>query len=182
MDPDALAALRPRLLRLARLQLRDSASAEDAVSETLLAALEQPQSFRGQSTAATWVVGILKHKIVDALRRQSRHTSLDSGDPEGPALIDELFLADGHRAAPAQDWGNPEQLLGQAQFIKILEACLERLPAAQARVFLAREWLELSVAELCKESGHSATNVSVLLFRARMRLRECLETNWLAAT
>lgn len=182
MDPDALAALRPRLLRLARLQLRDEASAEDAVSETLLAALEQSQSFRGRSAVTTWVVGILKHKIVDALRRQSRHTSLDADDPEGPALIDELYRPDGHRVAPARDWGDPERLLGEAQFMATLEACLERLPAAQARVFLAREWLELSVAEVCKDSGHSATNVSVLLFRARMRLRECLETNWIAAT
>jgi RNA polymerase sigma-70 factor (ECF subfamily) len=181
VDPDALAALRPRLLRLARLQLRDEASAEDAVSETLLAVLEQPQAFQGRSQPATWVVGILKHKIVDALRRQARHSSLDA-DPEGPALIDELFRADGHRVAPAHDWGNPEQLLGEAQFMTVLEACLGRLPAAQARVFLAREWLELSVAEVCKESGHSATNVSVMLFRARMRLRECLETNWIAVT
>jgi len=178
----AVAQSRTYLLKFARLQLRDEAWAEDVVSETLLAALARPQAFAARSQLRTWLVGILKHKIVDVLRSRARHTSLDADDPESPALIDELFRPDGHRVAPAQDWGDPERLLGEAQFMATLEACLERLPTAQARVFLAREWLELSVAEVCKDSGHSATNISVLLFRARMRLRECLETNWIAAT
>ena len=63
-------ALRPQLLRFARTQLRNEAWAEDAVSETLLAAIEKPQSFAGQSQLKTWLVGILKHKVIDQLRRQ----------------------------------------------------------------------------------------------------------------
>ena len=81
-------ALRPQLLRFARTQLRNEAWAEDAVSETLLAALEKPQSFAGGSQLKTWLVGILKHKVVDQLRRQSREATLASDDDEQD--LDEL--------------------------------------------------------------------------------------------
>ena len=64
-------ALRPQLMRFARSQLRNAAWAEDAVSDTLLAALEKPQSFAGQSQLKTWLVGILKHKVIDQLRRHA---------------------------------------------------------------------------------------------------------------
>src|SRR5258706_5562375 len=64
--------LRPYLLRYATLQLRDAAAAEDAVQEALLAALAGDANFAGLSKLRTWLTGILKHKIVDAIRRQSR--------------------------------------------------------------------------------------------------------------
>jgi RNA polymerase sigma-70 factor (ECF subfamily) len=59
-----------------------------------------------------------------------------------------------------------------------LEACTEKLPAAQGRIFLMREWLELSVDEICKELDLTSTNLYVQLHRARLRLRECLELHW----
>ena len=174
-----LQTLRPQLLRFARAQLRNDAWAEDAVSETLLAALEKPQSFAGRSQLKTWLVGILKHKVIDHLRRHSRECSFNPIDDEtGDEIETALFDARGvWRELPA-DWGDPEAVLRQVQFIEVLEACVDVLPAQQGRVFMMREWLELSSETICKECRISTTNLWVILHRARLRLRECLQARW----
>lgn len=174
-----LAEHRGYLLRFARLQLRNDTWAEDAVSETLLAALAKPQSFGNRSQLKTWLVGILKHKVIDILRQRQREVVLQS-DPgeEDDAMEAAMFKADGHYAAQPADWGDPEQELNTRQFFQVLEACTEKLPAAMGRVFLMREWLELSSEEICKELQLTPTNLYVQLHRARGRLRECLELNW----
>jgi RNA polymerase sigma-70 factor (TIGR02943 family) len=173
-------ALRPQLLRYARSQLRNDAWAEDAVSDTLLAALEKPQSFAGQSQLKTWLVGILKHKVIDQLRRHTREATILSDEDETD--IDQLlFDANGHwREMPAA-WSSPEASLDQRQFFEVLEACMEKLPATQGRVFMMREWLELGTDEICKELQITTTNLWVLLHRARLRLRECLQQSWFAS-
>lgn len=175
---------RDYLLKFARLQLRNEAWAEDAVSETIVAALSKPQSFGNRSQLKTWLIGILKHKVIDLFRHNARTVALDAdqdmanGNDELDALV---FSANGHFAQPPADWGNPEQDLQSRQFFAVIEACTEQMPAAMGRVFLMREWLELSSEEICKELGLSATNLYVTLHRARLRLRECLELNWFAA-
>ena len=174
--------LRTYLLKFARLQLRNEAWAEDAVSETVLAALAKPQSFSQRSQLKSWRVGILKHKIVDALRLHGREVSTSPSDTEDEGdLLEALsFTADGHFAQAPADWGDPEQSLGSRQFFEVLEACANKLPAMQGRLFLMREWLELSSEDICKELRLTPTNLYVQLHRARLRLRECLELNWFA--
>jgi RNA polymerase sigma-70 factor (TIGR02943 family) len=174
---DQLEEHRGKLLRYARLQLRNDAWAEDAVSETLLAALERPQAFSGRSQFATWLIGILKHKIIDQLRRRSREEPLSwELEADHEELIE--FQPNGHFAQPPADWGDPEEALRQDQFLRIMEACVEQLPAQMGRVFLMREWLELESEVICKDLAISATNLWVLLHRARLRLRACLEIRW----
>ena len=171
-------ALRPQLLRYARAQLRQAEWAEDAVSDTVLAALERPTAFAGASQLKTWLVGILKHKLIDQLRRHQREaTTLDADDA---CNVDELlFDASGHWRTPPAAWpDHPEALLTQRQFLAVLDACVERLPAAQGRAFMMREWLELDAEEICKELAISSTNLWVLLHRARLRLRDCLQQSW----
>jgi RNA polymerase sigma-70 factor (TIGR02943 family) len=174
-----LETLRPQLMRYARLQLRNEAWAEDAVSETLLAALEKPEAFQGRAQPKTWLIGILKHKLVDQVRRHARETSLTpEDDSDGASFEDQLFSETGHfRDAPA-DWGDPQAVCNQSQFIKVLDACVEKLPNQLGRVFLMREWLELETDEICKELAITPTNLWVMLHRARLRLRECLQLNW----
>jgi RNA polymerase sigma-70 factor (ECF subfamily) len=171
-------SLRPALLKYARLQLRNPAWAEDAVSETLLAAIEKPQSFTGASQLKTWLIGILKHKLVDQIRRNSRELSTTASTDDGEDLDDLLFAADGHWREPQHDWGNPEDVLRQVDFMKVLEACVEKLPGQQGRLFMMREWLELESDEICKELAITPTNLWVMLHRARLRLRECLQMGW----
>lgn len=178
---DQIVGLRDYLLRFARLQLRNDAWAEDAVSETVLAALAKPQSFGNRSQLKTWLVGILKHKVVDALRHHHREVGgLDNTDDDSSAdpLEAIAFKNDGHFSEQPADWGNPEQQASSQQFFAILEACASKLPAAQGRLFLMREWLELSSEEICKELQLTPTNLYVQLHRARLRLRQCLELHW----
>ena len=174
---------RAYLLKFARLQLRNDTWAEDAVSEALLAALAKPQAFEARSQLKTWLVGILKHKIVDLLRQRGREVVLDSGSDDDSAdpLEHMAFHANGHFAEKPVEWGNPEQDLRSRQFMTVLEACTDKLPAVQGRLFLMREWLELSSDEICQELALTPTNLYVQLHRARLRLRECLELNWFAA-
>ncbi len=178
-----LVAQRGYLMRFARSQLRNDAWAEDAVSETLLAALAKPLAFEARSQLKTWLVGILKHKIIDSMRLRQREVTQGSGsDDEHAEPMDHIaFKADGHFAERPADWGNPEQDLKSRQFFAILEACTDKLPAVQGRLFLMREWLEMSSEEICKELALTPTNLYVQLHRARLRLRECLELNWFAA-
>ncbi|MFG6455922.1 sigma-70 family RNA polymerase sigma factor [Roseateles sp. BYS96W] len=175
-------ALRPVLMKYARLQLRNPAWAEDAVSETVLAALEKPQAFAGASQLKTWLIGILKHKLIDQIRKNSRELSTSAGSDDADDLDDLLFAADGHWRETQHDWGNPEDALRQMDFMKVLEACVDKLPGQQGRLFMMREWLELESDEICKELAITPTNLWVMLHRARLRLRECLQTGWFGNT
>ncbi len=175
-------ALQPVLLKYARLQLRNPAWAEDAVSETMLAALEKPQAFAGNSQLKTWLIGILKHKLIDQIRRNSRELSTTATREDGEDLDELLFTADGHWRESPHDWGNPEDSLRQVDFMKVLELCVEKLPGQQGRLFMMREWLELESDEICKELAITPTNLWVMLHRARLRLRECLQLSWFGTT
>jgi len=171
---------RAYLLRYARLQLRDPAQAEDAVQETLLAALEGAARFAGKSSLRTWLTGILKHKIIDHLRRSGREQPLAGADDDRSEaeIVDALFVKDGHwREFPAQ-WGNPDAALENSRFWAAFELCTQRLPARTARVFMMREIMDMSTEEICKELEITATNCWVMLHRARLTLRECLELQW----
>jgi RNA polymerase sigma-70 factor (TIGR02943 family) len=183
-----VAEQRTYLLKFARLQLRNESWAEDAVSETMLAAIAKPQAFGGKAQLRTWLVGVLKHKVVDILRSNLREPNV--ADMRGGAeddmsegdLIDALgFKADGHYQEAPANWGNPDQDLSQRQFMAVMDACVNKLPAIQGRLFLMREWLELDVEEICKTLNLTSTNLYVQLHRARLKLRECLQINWFGA-
>ena len=174
-----LQELRDYLLRYAIRQLRDPVLAEDVVQETLLAALDARSGFSGRSAYRTWAVGILKHKIIDVTRRRSREQSLaeDDEDPDA-GLIDALFKADGSwRQIPA-DWGDPEKSFEDRRFWEALERCLELMPARAARAFMMREVMEQESDDVCKELVITPTNLWVTLHRARLSLRECLDSKW----
>jgi RNA polymerase sigma-70 factor (ECF subfamily) len=171
-------ALRPYLVRFASLQLRDAAAAEDAVQEALVAALAGEAGFAGRANLRTWLTGILKHKIVDAVRRQAREPALPSEAEEGPEELDALFARNGHWAERPAGWGDPDGALEQQQFWRALLLCLERLPLRTAKVFMMREHLGLETPEICKELDITPTHCWVMLYRARMSLRECLQQTW----
>jgi RNA polymerase sigma-70 factor, ECF subfamily len=174
-----LAALHQPLLRFARSQLRNDSLAEDVVSETFLAILEKPDSFEGRSTLRTYATGILKFKIIDVLRKRGREVHIEPQDDQSvDEAIDAMFEADGHWRDEPAPWQHPERALQQSQFFETLQACVDRLPARTGRVFMMREWLEREVDEICAELGITANNCGVMLYRARMQLRECLQQRW----
>ncbi|HWQ40068.1 MAG TPA: sigma-70 family RNA polymerase sigma factor [Burkholderiales bacterium] len=183
--PAELEGHRAYLYRYAMLQLRDASGAEDVVQETLLAALESRSAFAGRSSLKTWLTGILKHKITDLIRSQSREVqpeALRTGDDpeEARAYADQFFdrARRDHWHAPPQAWEDPELSLEQKRFWEVFERCSAALPRQTARVFAMRELMGLSTESICKELDISPTNCWVILYRARMALRECLELNW----
>ena len=173
---------RSYLLRVARLQLRNDELAEDVVQDTLVAALQGAAGFSGKSSVKTWLTGILKHKIVDAIRRKTSGPELTTLDEECQIDdFDALFDETCHWENPPANWGNPESDLERREFFDIMDLCLEKLPPNTARVFMMREVMELESDEICKELSITSTNLWVIMYRARVSLRECLEQNWFAS-
>jgi RNA polymerase sigma-70 factor (ECF subfamily) len=184
-EPAYLALLRRYLLRCARLQLRDADAAEDAVQEALTAAWTHAGDFAGLSAHKTWVFGILRNKLIDMLRVRQRMVSLSALDAEldGESVLDrDLFKENGHWTAHAKPrpWPRPETLLQQQQFWTLFEMCLDHLPEQIGRVFMMREFLDIEIADICTELTLTTNHCSVLLYRARTRLRACLTEKGLA--
>ena len=187
-DSIAIEQYRPYLFRYALLRLRDEARAEDAVQETLLAALQSGTAFEGKSSLKTWLTGILKHKIIDTYRRQSRERTAepvrDEGDQIGEEAYADLYFEthtenEHWRSAPGT-WSDPEQSFEQKRFWETFEQCSQGLSEQAARVFTMREFMGMETEDICKELEITSTNCWVLLYRARMNLRQCLETRWFA--
>jgi RNA polymerase sigma-70 factor (ECF subfamily) len=163
------------LYRFALARVRNSDVAEDLVQETLLAALQGTYRESGPTAERKWMIGILKHKIVDYFRRTAREPLREFADSHS---ADEDFLPDGHwKPAMAAIGGWPEKpdgLLERKQFWEVFAACLENLPPRAAQVFTLREMDEVETEELCRLFRLTPTNLGVILHRARKQLRNCL--------
>lgn len=173
---------RSDLVRFASLQLRDPAMAEDVVQETLIAVLQGHTELANRSSVKTWVFSILKRKVIDALRVRQREvpiSQLGTGDEETESH-DDLFDRHGFwtREHRPNRWVDTDDALEQQQFWRVLELCLDHLPERTSRVFMMRELLELETDEICRELAITTSNCWVILHRARMGLRLCLEETW----
>lgn len=167
---DQVAALRPMLMQVARKRLRNDTWAEDAVSETLVAALEKPGAFAGRSSLQTWLVGILKFQTVNQIRRHTRECQVDIGEDE--TEFEKLSEAATDCASEARArLNNPHECLHQRQFMTMFDTCLATLPPNQARAFMLRHWHEETSADICIELSVTTSNLHVMLHRARNRLR-----------
>lgn len=169
------------LYRFALLRLRDARKAEEAVQDTLVAALQARARYSGDASVRTWLVGILKHKIIDLFRQEAREAPLESNglsSAEGdPFPEEDCFDASGHWREKLSEWGNPEDTPARSQMMAILQHCLDALPPRFARLFMLREVMEETTDTICQEMAVSETNVWTMLYRARMGLRKCLDHN-----
>ena len=181
ITPSDLAEHRPHLLKFAVLQVGRREVAEDLVQEVMLAAMKGAAGFSGRASVRTWLTAILLNKVADHRRQAGREVSLEAQQEAlGADSIEAMFRANGSYASMPQEWRNPEESLTDKRFSDALEACLGRLSELGRQVFLLRELMGLSIEEICKELGLTATNCSVLLHRGHMRLRGCLEDGWFA--
>lgn len=176
---------RPYLLRYALSQLRDGQLAEEAVQEALVAALESVGTFGGKSSLRTWLTSILRFKVIDlqrraAAERQHFEAADFAASSENEAWLDELFDDTGHWRVPPQPWSDPEAALEQRRFWEVFERCLDALPKAAGRVFFKREILGEDTGAICKDERITPSNCWVILHRARLALRACLEKSWFA--
>ena len=168
------------LYRYALLRVRRPEIAEDLVQDTFLAAVRTAQSFRGQAAEGSWLCGILKNKICDYFRKLGRETPFTDLE----FLADELshkFVPQGfwnHDKGPLEWKPESEVVMHRTEFWETMRDCLSRLPKRIADVFMLREIDELKTEEICHDLNITPNNLSVMLHRARMALRECLEINW----
>lgn len=179
MDPEQwLSAHGDTLFRYALTRTGRTDVAEDLVQETLLAAWRGRDGFQGLSGERTWLVAILKHKIDDHFRLRSRRpvdaTIEEAGDHDG-AFFDDA----GNWVIGPEHWRNePTVQFESAGFWRVVQQCLAELPENQRESFILREIEGNETDSVCKSLAISATNVYVLLHRARLRMRRCLEINW----
>lgn len=183
ISAESLMTLRADMLKFAQLQLRHAETAEDLVQESIEAALKQSSSFAGRSTLKTWVFAILRNRIIDHVRQAGRTISVSSlleDDENWLERQDELFSARGgwRESARPRTWPNPEESMQSRQFWKVFEDCLDHLPPNAGRVFMMREFLGFDADEICQQLGITTTNCHVILHRARLRLRGCMESGW----
>lgn len=167
------------LYRYALLRVHHETEAEDLVQETFLAALKNRQNFSQQSATRTWLIGILKHKIIDLTRRQFRELPLDENESTTDDLLDDFFNEKGHWISPPTAWQCPEKSLENTHFWQILHHCIQYLPPKFAYLFTLKELNDVNNEKICKELELSTTNLWVMLFRTRLQLRQCLEIHWL---
>lgn len=169
------------LYRYALVRLRDADKAEEAVQDTLVAALQAYSRFNGGAAVRTWLIGILKHKILDHFRREARTAHVNLSDHElaesDLEIVDEYFAQDGHWREVPSDWGDPEEAAERSQLLEILQRCLDGLPERLGRLFIMRELMEESTEAICQEMKISPTNAWTMLYRARLELRQCLDRN-----
>ncbi len=170
------------LYRFALLRVHHTELAEDMVQETFLAALKSTAGFEGRSSERTWLVGILKNKIIDHYRKNARMVGF-SETFSAEDLPD--FQSDGKGkghwkpASAPSGWGrNPQKFLESTEFNTVLALCLGYLPRQLATVFSAREIEGWKTEKICKEFSITTSNLWVMLHRARAKLRRCLDVNW----
>jgi RNA polymerase sigma-70 factor (ECF subfamily) len=167
------------LYRYALTRLHQAQPAEDLVQETFLAAWRARERFAQASSERTWLVGILKHKIIDHLRKQRREQPLSSISADD-RLLDELFDSRGHWKKTVRPAPNPAAAFERREFWEALSGCLGKLPEHLAQVFVLREMDEQATSEICKALEITPANLWVMLHRARLRLWRCLEMHWFA--
>ncbi len=166
------------LYRFALSRLQNPSAAEDVVQETFLAALKARKQFSGRSPERTWLIGILKHKIVDLVRKESRERPAEEID-DLPSDADLLFDPAGRwRTGPLEWQVHPEKILERKEFRAVLQRCLSNLPKRLRDAFFLREMEDQSSEEICKVLAITPTNLWVVLYRARTRLQNCLNKNW----
>lgn len=172
-----------RLFRYALSRIRDVRAAEDLIQETFLAAFKSRDRFEGASSELTWMIGILRNKIFEHLRRQAREAPLGRIAEDGDAPEAELFNERGHWTdthGPADWGGEPPRAAEAAELSAVLRGCLDGLTPNVARAFVLREMEGVAHQDCAEALGVPASRLAVLIYRARMRLRRCLERGYFA--
>lgn len=170
------------LYRYALVRVRDTAVAEDLLQETLLAAIGSYQNHQGRSSERTWLVGIMKHKVVDYFRRIARAPEFQL-DEEGEELdwFEKTGAWQGHwreDQAPVSWPIDADRVLESREFREAFDRCLAQLPRQMAIAFTLREIDGMSSTEICEILGVTPNNLWVILHRGRAKLRHLLETEW----
>lgn len=169
------------LYRFALVRVQNHSVAEDLVQDTFVVALKSQGSFRKQASPQTWLIGILKHKIIDHYRSNHKTVSIEATTASGSGTDDDSGNTSGTKIPVNQckEWAvTPEKIVEDGAFRDTLNSCLDRLPEKSRQIFLMREADEIKSEEICKVFNLTPTNLWVTLHRIRNQLKNCLEKNW----
>ncbi len=158
-----------QILRAARAAGLDPQRAEDVTQATFATFIEKAKQFEGRSHVRTWLFGILYKKIAEARRALQREGQMDDIDD----VVEQRFKPDGTWVRPPEP---ADEQFYRTEVKELIEGCLEVVPTQQRMAFILREVEDLDTDEICKILEVTRTNLGVLLYRGRNRLRECLET------
>jgi len=167
------------MYRYALSRLPDRDVAQDLVQEAFVAAIGSYRRFKGQSSIKTWLIAILKRKIVDYYRRSATRQA-HMNENAVAAVAERRFDNTGHWRVSPDAWHfDPGAAYEQKEFMAVLYLCLAGLPDRLSEIFMLREFEELDTKAVCKQMGISESNSWVMLYRARMQLRDCLDSKWI---
>ena len=171
------------LLRYATLRVPNPETAEDLVQDTLVTAVQKVAEYKSESSLRTWLIGILRHKILDHYRWRERHPADLPGDADTTESNEDLrFTKFGAwRFDPNQGLSvldTPEGSAERSELRAAIRLCIEHLPRRLHRIFVLREVEELEPKEVCHATGISLESLTVLIYRARQSLRACLQRIW----
>jgi RNA polymerase sigma-70 factor (TIGR02943 family) len=171
------------LFRYAITRLSDQEQCRDLVQETFLAGLEKLDNFKGGSAEKTWLTAILKNKIIDIYRKKSsglsRAMEAEDQDYEQQEFFDPV---DGHwnvAHRPAEFGIEQQDPLVSKEFQQILQQCMQKLPALWFAVFSMKHMDDEATEFICTELKVSPSNFWVIIHRAKVSLRSCIQKNWL---
>ena len=160
-------------------RIQDDLLCQDLVQETLLAAFKAKSNFKGTASEKSWLTGILKHKIIDAIRKKYRETAVEDKTIDFKTRED-AFDDKGMWKTGPKDWEtDPEQLLNQKDFLVVVNQCLKDLPERSSIALTMKAIDGESTKTICKVLNITSTNAWVILHRARALMRRCIESNWL---
>jgi len=172
-----------KLYRHALARVRNAAVAEDLVQETFVSAWKSRHSSPPAESEPAWLLGILRNKVADYFRHRSRREA--AWDPDTLAELEEAQFSAGGWCGPhwlsatgPRGWGSTAASLQSRDFFRVLTACTEKLPGQAAQVFLLRELDGQETSDICATLAITPNHLFVLLHRARLALRRCLELNW----
>lgn len=159
-------------------RVNDAALAEDLVQETFLSAWKARSSFKGEASEKSWLYTICKNKIIDYYRKKAR--DITQPMPEFTAA-DGFFDEVEHWIPENQPghWDIQQQPTDSKEFYAVLEKCRKKLQEMQQAVFSMKYLEDLDAAEICKVLNITSSNYWVLIHRAKLQLRVCLEKNWI---
>lgn len=165
------------LYQRARHKTGDPHLASDLVQDTFMAAAESLQNFRNDSSPKTWLFSILNRKIIDHYRSKYRQTvKMESSSFS-------LFFNEGgdwNQSKMPGDWGDDEpHLLDNEEFLSVLKDCFEGLPDKWNACMKLKYFMNKKGEEICKELDISPSNLWQMMHRAKLKLRDCVETNWI---
>jgi RNA polymerase sigma-70 factor (ECF subfamily) len=169
---------------MARISRQDIA--EDIVQDTFFSALKAKDTFLSNASEKTWLISILKRKIIDHYRKKSTQNELNIFDNNTKDdFMNHFFESEGKHeghwkdnATPKEWKKNFETAVESNEFHEILNKCLGKLPEKWAAVFTMKNMDDLESEEICKELHITPSNYWVLMHRAKLQLRECMEVNY----